>query len=261
MSARLLSSLETKVHTLQQKNALLKIQSRALGAIMGAFVADVACQPLHWNYDIAALDDKLELANRRSKPEFYQGPTSINANPFYSIEVGRFTCYGDQAMVMLSNVATHGGLDTKAAAAELYDCFGPKGVDKYGEWPQKAVSKDELPVKHGWRHGSIKAFLANVEAGKTFPECGDTDDAQIDCIAKIAPIVARYAGKPELTQKVEEAVRLTQNNEKAVEHGIMAAKILEAVILGKTTREAIQEAVNGIELVSGRWVLCTAGPV
>jgi hypothetical protein len=246
MSTRLLSSLESQVHALQLKNKRLKAQTRAVSAVMGAVVADVACQPLHWNYDIAALKDKLEVANRLGTPEFFIGPESISANPFYSVKLGKFTCYGDQAMVLLTSLASNGGLDINDLKQRTYDFFGPDGTDSYGEWPQISVPKDQLPVKHGWRHGSIKGFLANAEDGKPFPECGNTNDSQIDCIAKIAPVVARYAGQPDMAQKVEEVVRLTQNNDKSVEHALTAAKILEAVILGKTTREAIRDVVEGM---------------
>ena len=68
----------------------------------------------------------------------------------------------------------------------------------------------------------------------------------MDCIAKIAPVVARYAGHPDMLQKVEAAVRVTQNNDKAVEHGVMGAKILEAVIMGKTISQAIEETTSEI---------------
>lgn len=46
-----------------------------------------------------------------------------------------------------------------------------------------------------------------------------------------ALLVARYAGKPELRARVEEAVRVQQNNDNAVRYGLAGALILEKVVL------------------------------
>lgn len=53
---------------------------------------------------------------------------------------------------------------------------------------------------------------------------GCEDDCQIDGIAKLAPIVAFYAGKPEMLEKVEAAVRVTQNNDACVAETLAAAR-------------------------------------
>ena len=44
-------------------------------------------------------------------------------------------------------------------------------------------------------------------------------------------LLAKYAGRPECMQKMEEAIRVQQNNDDAVKYGIAAAKIMERVIL------------------------------
>lgn len=53
---------------------------------------------------------------------------------------------------------------------------------------------------------------------------GCENDCQIDGIAKLAPIVAFYAGKPEMLEKVEDAVRVTQNNDACVAETLAAAR-------------------------------------
>jgi ADP-ribosylglycohydrolase len=50
---------------------------------------------------------------------------------------------------------------------------------------------------------------------------------------KVVPVTCLYAGKPELKEKVEEAIRVHQNNDVAVAFGVAAAIILERVLLGK----------------------------
>lgn len=46
----------------------------------------------------------------------------------------------------------------------------------------------------------------------------------MDGITKLAPIVAFYAGKPEMLEKVEDAVRVTQNNDACVAETLAAAR-------------------------------------
>ena len=58
---------------------------------------------LHWVYDqakVAALSAKVE-----NRPEFY--PTS--QCPFYTIETGNTSAYGDQLCVTLKNIAENKG--------------------------------------------------------------------------------------------------------------------------------------------------------
>lgn len=56
---------------------------------------------------------------------------------------------------------------------------------------------------------------------------------------KVVPVVARYAGSHELLDKVTQAIKVHQNNQKAIAFGIASARILEAVILGATLAEAL----------------------
>lgn len=55
---------------------------------------------------------------------------------------------------------------------------------------------------------------------------GCENDNQIDGVAKLAPIVAFYAGKPEMLERVEEATRVTQNNDMCVAVTLAAARLV-----------------------------------
>lgn len=63
------------------------------------------------------------------------------------------------------------------------------------------------------KNNSAKFFFAGCET-----------DCQMDGIAKLAPIVAFYAGKPEMLEKVEQAIRVTQNNDACVAESLAAAR-------------------------------------
>lgn len=121
-----------------------------------------------------------------------------------------------------------------------------------------AGPKAVLPIDGPWRHSSLKAFIRNVDAGKeetgkccryqasSVNDCcvvtavciqGCDVDCQIDGITKLAPVVAAFAGKPEMLEKVEKAVRVTQNNDMCVAVTLAAARSGGQVLPGKESCE------------------------
>jgi ADP-ribosylglycohydrolase len=63
---------------------------------------------------------------------------------------------------------------------------------------------------------------------------------------KVVPVVGRYAGCPELLDKVTTAVMVHQNNQKAVAFAIASARLLEAVILGAPLEEALETVQKNV---------------
>lgn len=53
-------------------------------------------------------------------------------------------------------------------------------------------------------------------------------------MAKLAPIVACYAGKPEMLERVEEAIRVTQNDDMCVAVTLSAARLVLYIVDDKT---------------------------
>lgn len=58
-----------------------------------------------------------------------------------------------------------------------------------------------------------------------------SEDTQLPAIAKLPPLVARYAGKPELVEFAESAIRMTNNNQTSVDYGLAATELMETAIL------------------------------
>ncbi|XP_070988984.1 crystallin J1A-like [Oncorhynchus clarkii lewisi] len=216
----------------------MSLADRALGAIIGSAVADAAAQPLHWVYDLDKLDGFL---NEAPTPEFR--PKS--ANPFYRRDTGNQSCYGDQAFVLLESLSECGGLNVNDLRKRTYNFFGPRSeYDTPVNDPYRDMSgpRPQLPIEGPWRHGSIKSFMKNMDAGKE--ETGCETDFQPDGIAKLAPIVALYAGKPDMLEKVEEAVRVTQNNDACVAETLAAARILEHFILNGPDEKVLDSVLD-----------------
>ncbi|KXZ45083.1 hypothetical protein GPECTOR_59g692 [Gonium pectorale] len=71
---------------------------------------------------------------------------------------------------------------------------------------------------------------ALLDGGHGWPECGDPRDTQANNFVKVVPLVARFAGLPELEAAVDAAVRAQQNNDEAVAYAMAAALVLERVV-------------------------------
>lgn len=56
---------------------------------------------------------------------------------------------------------------------------------------------------------------------------------QIDCAAKIAPIVALYAGQANMLEMARHAILLVQNTAVAEAYGMAHARVLEKVMFGE----------------------------
>uniref|UniRef100_A0A8C9VEV2 Selenoprotein J n=2 Tax=Scleropages formosus TaxID=113540 RepID=A0A8C9VEV2_SCLFO len=214
------------------------LSERILGSIVGSAVADAAAQPLHWIYDLQKLN--AILAGEPS-PEFHPHP----ANPFYRRETGQQSCYGDQAYVLLESLSECGGLNVHDLKQRFYKFFGPRSeYDTPVNDPSrdKGSPRPQLPISGPWRHASLKSFLKNMDAGRE--ETGCDIDNQIDGITKLAPVVALYAGKPEMLEKVEDATRVTQNNDMCVTVTLAAARFLEHYILNGPDPKALDSVLE-----------------
>jgi ADP-ribosylglycohydrolase len=63
---------------------------------------------------------------------------------------------------------------------------------------------------------------------------------------KIIPVTCLYAGKPELQAKVTEAIKVHQNNNRAVAFGLSASRVLEAVLLGAPLEQALSTCQENV---------------
>jgi ADP-ribosylglycohydrolase len=91
---------------------------------------------------------------------------------------------------------------------------------------------------------ATKTFVENMEkpdGSGRWPSCG-ADDSQANCFARLVPVTILYAGSAQREAKVEEAIRVTQNNPTAVKFGLCGSGILNSVLLGKTIGEALADA-------------------
>ncbi|XP_033743115.1 crystallin J1A-like isoform X2 [Pecten maximus] len=211
------------------------ITQRCVGAVVGALVADAAAMPVHWIYDVEKMKKVIE--DCQQQPEFL--PES--RCPFYTLPTGRYSSYGDQTFVLLNSMVENKGLNTDHYKKSLYERFGPKSAYEIDLGHPR--TKEDLPISGPWRPASLTDFIKNYDQG--LDKTGKATDAQADGFSKVAPLVALYAGDTgKLLLEVDKAIRVTQEDDIAVECGLAAASILEKCVLGKSVEAAVQETAR-----------------
>jgi ADP-ribosylglycohydrolase len=75
------------------------------------------------------------------------------------------------------------------------------------------------------------------------------DDNQVPAFSKLPALVACYAGDSSLYERVEEAIRITNNNDEAVMFSLFGARALEQVILGESITGALRIAADASDKI------------
>ena len=55
---------------------------------------------------------------------------------------------------------------------------------------------------------------------------GGENDDQVDCVLRMIPVCALYAGRPDMLHKVEQIVRVTHDSDLAVAVALAAARLV-----------------------------------
>lgn len=196
--------------------------TKAVNALIGAFVGDAASAGLHWIYQDETMRELTQ--NDSSKALFHSPP----ACPFYSpdthpghYETGQSSPYGEEGMVLLKYMAeeTKGDFGN---AVDFQRCLYT--------WAQTDT---------GRKNHATTLLCDNIAANGIDAPLQGGADFQANCFIKAVILTARYAGKPELMSKVEDAVRTHQNHDGTVFYAQVAAKTLESVLLGHSLEHVL----------------------
>ncbi len=186
--------------------------------ILGALVADAASLGFHWLYDQERIR---EIAP--DSPEF-RSPTPRdydNVHGFFAHgnkRVGDLSQYGEQAMVLLRSLVANGGRYDKIHYEDSFrEHFGYGG--KYIGYIDHPT-RDTLDNIARAEHEALKR-------AKAIPFDGD-DNTQHMMITKVLANVKQAKGE-ELRQNVEEAVRLTHDDNTMVAYALKIITELERI--------------------------------
>ncbi|UGA54072.1 ADP-ribosylglycohydrolase family protein [Vibrio sp. VB16] len=191
-------------------------KNRLRSTILGTLVADAASVGFHWLYDQERIR---EIAP--DSPEFHPPTMSDydNVPGFYahgSKRVGDLSQYGEQALVLMRSLVANGGRYDKTQYENAFrEHFGYGG---------KYVGYIDHPTRDTLDN-ITRAENAALKRAKAIPFEGD-DNTQHMMITKVLANIKQAKGE-ELRQKVEEAVRQTNDDDSMVAYAMNIVSELE----------------------------------
>jgi hypothetical protein len=218
-----------------------EIRDRAMASIIAAFVADAATTPLQW-VDKKIVDELLLKRNDGlSGPEFYpMSSTSTDQQTERKkhtrtthYATGKHSNYAEETIPLMESMTRLGTLDIEDVKNEmllsLYHC-------------DQNESKYSVSMNH---------FITNRKksADNSYSNCVHPTDTQFTAAMKVIVVVARYAGNPNLIEKIEEVVQINQSSEAVLTAARLFGRLLEKVILGCSVAEALRWASEAQEVV------------
>jgi len=187
------------------------MNDKAKAMVLASFAADALALGVHWIYNTNVIDKKWGRVQAYIKPE---RPTFHPAK-----DLGEFTHYGDQTLVLLKSVAASSGFDIS---------------DFADKWQQLFKSYA------GYMDGATKATIENIKTGKE-PTAAGSDSDDFAGAARIAPLVYRY--RDDLTKLVDSAraqARVTHNNQEVIDSAAFFGSVAFKVLAGERPLNAIQ---------------------
>ncbi len=191
------------------------MDDNAKAMVLASFAADALSLGVHWIYNTNVIDKKWGRVENYIKPE---RPTF---HP--SKDLGEFTHYGDQTLVLLKSVAASSGFD-KNNFAEQWQHF--------------------FKSYEGYIDGATKATIENIKAGKE-PTVAGSDSDDFAGAARISPLV--YSYRNDLTKLVDSAraqAIVTHNNQEVIDTAEFFGSVTFKVLNGKKPLKAIQQTLE-----------------
>jgi ADP-ribosylglycohydrolase len=188
--------------------------SKDQAMVLASFAADALAMGVHWIYNTNVIDKKWGRVENYIKPE----------RPTYhpTKDLGEFTHYGDQTMVLLESVCEQSGFNLE---------------DFSQRWQQLFKSYD------GYVDGATKTTLENIAEGKDDTNCGSPSD-DLAGAARIAPLVYVYQKDPEkLIESVRAQTAFTHNNNHVVDAAEYFAKVTRRILQGETPISALKSVM------------------
>jgi ADP-ribosyl-[dinitrogen reductase] hydrolase len=206
------------------------VQDRLRGAVWGQFVGDAAALGAHWIYDLQELSAKFPggvLGFENPQPGHYHEGR----------KPGDQTHYGDGALVLLESIAEVGGFDARAFGKRFVDTFGSSNYRGYLDH----ATKDTLE--------NYRTFCESNPPDRFDFQQG-ADDDQLAGASRLASLVARYWREPNLSELVEVATKVCQNNPTAIEYMKFHGLFLVELLFGRDIHRALNNAQLRLDLVA-----------
>jgi ADP-ribosylglycohydrolase len=193
------------------------MNAKAQAMLLASFVGDALSLGVHWIYNTNVIDKKWGRVENYIKPE---RPTNHPTK-----DLGDFTHYGDQTLVLLESVAENLDYSLNHFATRWQDFF--KNYDGYFD-------------------GATKDTLDNLAAGRELIAAGSGSD-DLAGAARIAPLVYCYrSDEGKLIQSVRSQTAFTHNNPEVIDSAEIFARATLQVLDGQTPVAAIKQVVDDL---------------
>ena len=182
--------------------------------VLTSFAGDALSLGVHWIYNTNVIDKKW------GRVEYYIKPERPTYHP--TKDLGDFTHYGDQTLVLLQSIAENSGYSLAHFAGAWQDFF-----DSYD----------------GYFDGATKATRENIASGKDISEAGSGSD-DLAGAARIAPLVYLYhRDEDKLIEAVRSQTALTHNHPEVIGCAEFFARVTLKVLNGAAPVAAIKDVL------------------
>ncbi|RMX66525.1 hypothetical protein KXD40_002412 [Peronospora effusa] len=193
---------------------------RALAALIGGFVADAASTSLNGvSHPEKTIPNLLRLD---FDPAFCGLYGTNDGNDKKGGRARMESSTGFEARILLQCIARRGHIHGSQLAKDAYWGF-----------------KND----HRLLSASSRSFIKRVHSGKGWPHCA-VKCRSIDVLSLIPIVVALYAGTNQLFTKVDELVKVFYVGTRVRDAALVAAFVLEQVILGASVLQAMRMSIR-----------------
>lgn len=201
-----------------------------IAAVLGALIGDAATLGLHWIYDpvrISKIEGQKGIVFLKPDASHYKEVKGYFAHN--GKESGESSGYGELCLLLLKHLVKHGSFERTMYQTEYLSFFGPGGLYRgYVDSPTRATLQTLLPLDPD-----------------AFPVASGADDDQFLSLAALPAIVASNMDSLEiLLNRVDELVRVTNNNDIAVAAAKCSAAALFEILCGKQVEEALSSSIQ-----------------
>ena len=207
------------------------MNSRQKDSALGVLVADAAALGLHWLYDL----ERMHQVVADNEPCFF----TPNAD-HYEGQVGYFahagklageqSHYGESYLLNLLHLSEQGKFNTQIFQQQFISTFGPGG---------SYIGYIDSPTRQSLQN--LQELASNDDANTAH---SGADDHQIPALTPVSALCASYPANELTDAEIENAIRVTNNNDLAVNCGLYFSKILQAVLNGNSIADSFANAAE-----------------
>jgi ADP-ribosylglycohydrolase len=208
-------------------SSTIKLKDRQTGMIWGQLIGDAAALGTHWIYDLKDLQEKYPHGVQGFEPS---PPGHYHAGK----KPGELTHYGVAALEMLRSLV-------RCSRFSATD-FGTRFVNVFAS-----------PDYHGYIDQTIREtirnyhdFLEDVHPDLPYEFQYGSNNDDISCATRLAPVLAMYWDDGELYDTVERATKVTQNNEWAITYMDFHARIVRRLLKGDSLNAAFEKETHSL---------------